>query len=205
MELYDAGNYNNDNLCRPKTNPGDTTPCSAMDPTDRYELPGTNLPGATTSFQLLDQDLSPLNNENNPPLPFGSAVGPNYTGAVNSWPSGNYACWLVLAPDAAPATYKDRWATLCAVTITDNLGGIFPLQVKSSNIPGVTDAGEGTERILHQSQHRLGLRSDSRVRAVDDVGVHEPARHRLLGQSVDERGVLVLSGRDSGEQSRQEA
>ena len=62
---------------------------------------------------------------------------PSYTGAVNGWPSGNYACWLVLDADASAATYKDQWQTLCAVTITDNLGGIFPLQVKSSNIPGV--------------------------------------------------------------------
>jgi hypothetical protein len=170
VQLYDAGNYNNGNLCRPKVNAFDTTPCSPMDPTDRYDLPGTNLPGATTSFQLLDQDQSPLNNENNPPLPFGSAVGPNYTGAVNSWPSGNYVCWLVLAPDALAATYKDQWQTLCSVTITDNLGGIFPLQVKSSNIPGVTDAGEGTNQFAIKASIASGV-GQTRVYALSTMSV----------------------------------
>ena len=171
VQLYDAGNYNNNNLCRPKTSDVDPAPCSPLDPTDRYNLdPMAPSPGATTSFQLLDQDLSPLNNENNPPLPFGSATGPSYTGAVNGWPSGNYTCWLVLAPDALPATYKDKWATLCSVTITDNNGGIFPLQVKSSNIPGVTDAGDGTNQFSIKASIASGV-GQTRVYALSTMSV----------------------------------
>jgi hypothetical protein len=138
VELYDAGNYNNGNLCRPRTNPFDTTPCSPMDPTDRFDV--------RTSFQLLDEDLSPLNNENNPPLRAGSATGPNYTDPMNSWGPGTYTCWLVLDSGAAAATYKDQWRTLCSVTIRYDTAGVFPLQVKSSNIPGTTDAGDGTNQ-----------------------------------------------------------
>lgn len=38
-------------------------------------------------------------------------------------------------------TYKNRWYTLC--TFTPTKSGIHPLQVKSSDIPGYTDAGDG--------------------------------------------------------------
>ena len=77
---------------------------------------------------------------------------------------------MVLAPDASPATYKDQWATLCAVTITDNLGGIFPLQVKSSNIPGVTDAGEGTNQFSIKASIASGV-GQTRVYALSTMSV----------------------------------
>ena len=162
VQLYDAGNYNNNNLCRPKTSAVDPTPCSPLDPTDRFDV--------NTSFQLLDQDQSPLNNENNPPLPFGSATGPSYTGPVNNWPSGNYTCWLVLDSGASLSTYKDQWQTLCSVTITDNNGGIFPLQVKSSNIPGKTDAGDGTNQFSIKASIASGVGA-TRVYALSTMSV----------------------------------
>ena len=111
-----------------------------MDPTDRFRC-------RRRASNCSIEDLSPLNNENNPPLPCRFRGRPQLHGRGQQlWPSGNYACWLVLDSGAAAATYKDQWRTLCSVTITDNNGGIFPLQVKSSNIPGKTDAGDGTNQ-----------------------------------------------------------
>ncbi len=48
---------------------------------------------------------------------------------------------LYLASGASSATYKNQWQTLCSITAS--VQGQWYLQVKTSNIPSVTDAGDG--------------------------------------------------------------
>ncbi|MGE0878141.1 MAG: pilus assembly protein TadG-related protein [Acidimicrobiia bacterium] len=48
---------------------------------------------------------------------------------------------VYIADNASSATYKNQWVTLCSVTVAET--GRWYLQVKSSNISGVTDAGSG--------------------------------------------------------------
>ena len=48
---------------------------------------------------------------------------------------------VYIANGASETTYKNKWATLCSRTVTT--AGQWILQVKSSNISGVTDAGDG--------------------------------------------------------------
>jgi Flp pilus assembly protein TadG len=83
-----------------------------------------------TQYELFRADTTPLDASDNL-LPANSTNGSCTTG-----PGRQY-----IAPESGAATYMNRWFTLCSITVSR--AGQWFLQVKSSNIPGVTDAGDG--------------------------------------------------------------
>lgn len=75
-------------------------------------------------------------------------------------------CRLYVGPGADLATYKNRWATVCNFTPTQV--GVYPVRVKSSNIAGVTDTGDGQNNF---SMRLSGSPAASRLYAIDDLSI----------------------------------
>ncbi|QXC62713.1 hypothetical protein KSP35_07950 [Aquihabitans sp. G128] len=83
-----------------------------------------------TQFELFSPDDTPLNTLD------GLTSSYSQEGDCSAGPGRLY-----LASGASATTYQNKWATLCQVNVTK--AGQWVLQVKSSNISGVTDSGSG--------------------------------------------------------------
>lgn len=93
--------------------------------------PGSGNPtaGVRTLFELFRSDNTPLDNSDNPSL--AGQCGTGFSGTS-------------IAPDESTNTYKNTWRTLCTVSVTTR--GVFPMNVRTSSIPGFTDSGRGTNQ-----------------------------------------------------------
>ncbi len=111
VELYDAGHYDRPNY--PTVETADITQSGG---------------GLRTQYELYRSDSTPLDNSDNPSL----AGQCNGTGANGR---------LTLEPETGAATYRNQWALLCRVTVSQ--AGVFPLRVRTSGIAGTTDTGNG--------------------------------------------------------------
>lgn len=124
VELYDAGHYHRANY--PTVETADyTQSCGSGSGTCSASNLAT---GVRTQYELYKADNTPLDNADNPTM----ASQCNGSGANGK---------LTLEPEASAATYKNQWALLCRVTVTK--AGVYPLRVRSSNISGTTDSGNG--------------------------------------------------------------
>lgn len=83
-----------------------------------------------TQFELFSADATPYSYADN------LVAANSLSGDCSTGPGKLY-----VANGASSATYKNNWVTLCAVTVS--VTGRWYLQVKSSDIAGVTDAGNG--------------------------------------------------------------
>ena len=83
-----------------------------------------------TQFELFSPDATPLD--------IFDGLTSTYS-MYNKCSSGQGRTYIANGADAS--TYKNQWRTLCTFTVTK--AGQYPLQVKTSNIPGVTDDGNG--------------------------------------------------------------
>lgn len=84
-----------------------------------------------TQFELYRPDATPLN-----PLD-GLVSGNSLSGQCLSGSPGRFR----LPHNTSASTYKNKWVNLCRVTATE--AGQWMMQVKSSAIPTITDAGSG--------------------------------------------------------------
>lgn len=122
VEVYDAGNYAQVNTTSAYTRP---SPVPGFDPFDTGH--------GRTSFQLLDEDATVLTFDDNPPIPTGAAS------ASSTFNFNGSKCWAVVEDHADYTTFGDRWVELCRVTVQSNARVIYPLQVKTSAIPTLSD------------------------------------------------------------------
>lgn len=83
-----------------------------------------------TQFELFEPDNTPLDSFD------GLTSTYSQSGKCTTGPGKLY-----IANGASSTTYKNAWSSLCTKTVTKS--GQWILQVKTSNISGVTDAGDG--------------------------------------------------------------
>ena len=122
VELYDAGHYHRTNY--PTVETADNTQACGQN-----ACSGSNAAtGVRTQYEMYRSDNTPLDNSDNPSL----AGQCNGSGANGK---------LTLEAEASSGTYKNQWALLCRVTVSQ--AGVFPLVVRSSDIDGTTDSGNG--------------------------------------------------------------
>lgn len=117
-------------------------------------LPGSGSPstGPRTLFELFRSDNTPLDNSDNPSL--GGQCGTGFSGtSIAANESTNY--------------YKNTWRTLCTVSVTTP--GVFPLNVRTSDIPGFTDSGRGTNQYSLKARTAFG--PQPRVYALGDMSM----------------------------------
>lgn len=122
VELYDAGHYHRINY--PTVETADNTQACGNSTCSSSNA----LTGVRTQYELYRADTTPLDNADNTTLG-GQCNGSGANGK------------LTLEPEASSGTYKNQWALLCRVTVTR--AGVHPLRVRSSNISGTTDSGNG--------------------------------------------------------------
>ncbi len=122
VELYDAGHYHRINY--PTVETADDTQACGQNACSAANA----LTGVRTQYEMFRSDSTPLDNTDNPSLN-GQCNGSGANGK------------LTLEPEASAGTYKNQWALLCRVTVTQ--AGVYPLRVRSSDITGTTDSGNG--------------------------------------------------------------
>ena len=83
-----------------------------------------------TEFELFSPSGTPLD----------SSTYTNSTYSLNGKCSTGAGRWII-NDGASASTYQNKFATLCTITVPK--AGVYHLQVKSRNIPGVADAGNG--------------------------------------------------------------
>ena len=88
---------------------------------------------SNVQFELFDSDDTPANPQDN----IDPARGLSMTGKCQGGTPGRFR----IPQGASEATYKNKWVTLCR--FTPSAPGKWVMQVKSSNIPTITDAGTG--------------------------------------------------------------
>jgi hypothetical protein len=160
VQIYDAGTYT-----RTKSNNATGADCNADVPPFNaapYSSGGSFVPefsaqhcqtgddGASQNIdlQLYDNDGSDAQ------VTFGPVV-PNCHLQVSA-----------AAFTAAPATYKNAWATVC--TFVPTTTGIYPLKVRNSGIDGLTDAGQGTNAY----SLRVVGGNGTVLRAINDASIY---------------------------------
>jgi hypothetical protein len=123
--------------------------------------------GFSTSYQLFDT---------------ASSVSADQTLGMNSPANGpaggtdgldlctNGPGYHVFGPGTGSAFFTEAWYTLCTFTAT--AAGIYPLQVKSSAIPGVTDAGGGFN--IYSVKATSDGASEPQVSAMTDMSIWTP-------------------------------
>jgi hypothetical protein len=149
LAVYDAGHYERPNYANVET-------------ADRGN------PGVHTQFELFSADNTPLDVSDNL-VPSNSMNGRCTSGG----PGRQY-----IAPEASAGTYKNRWVTLCSVTLTAQTLGQWYLQVKSSGISGVTDSGDGWNQYSLRAT-LSGAGSQPALHAINDLSLF----NNLPGQS----------------------
>lgn len=122
LQFFDAGFYDRGTLNYPYNSTHDIR-IPSCSPWPECAPPG----GLTTRYVVTDTNGTPFNDTDN--VPVSCALGP---GAVT------------IPPETNAASYRDRWATLCAFTVPTG-GGRYLLDVTTSGFPGGTpsDSGNG--------------------------------------------------------------
>lgn len=141
--------------------PGATSRTLSVDVYDAGNYARNNYPNVETAdqgvvnvqFELFRPDLTPLD-------PY-DGLTPEYSlsGRCQSPTQGRWR----IANGASSGTYRNRWVSLCRVNATP---GRYLMQVTSSNIPGITDAGTG----WNQFSLRASLSGSGAQPAVYTVG-----------------------------------
>ena len=160
VQIYDAGTY-----VRTKSNNATGADCNADTPPFNvapYSTAGsfvnefsaqhcqTGDDGASQNIDLQVYD----NDGSDAQVSFG-AVLPNCHLQVSA-----------AAFTAAPATYKNAWATVC--TFFPTMQGIYPLKVRNSGIDGLPDAGQGTNAY----SLRVAGGNGTTLRAINDASIY---------------------------------
>jgi hypothetical protein len=109
--------------------------------------------GPPVQYELFESDVTPLDNTDNASLNGRCTTGPGK---------------LTLAAEASSSTYKNKWTTLCTFTVTRS--GVFPLRVRSSNISGMTEVGNGTNQYSLRSS-LSGGGDQPRVYGIGDMSI----------------------------------
>ena len=160
VQIYDAINY--DDTTSMNNFEGDSVDC--------YSNGGRNCTAATfnTQFELFKSDGSDLSVSTDASL--------SMSGKCTTGPGKK----LVASNDPSPSTYKNQWYTLCSFVPT--VAGIHPLVVKSSNIPGVTDSGGGTNQFSIRATTSASTKPS--VYAINDMSVYTPGANSTSNTSL---------------------
>jgi hypothetical protein len=111
-----------------------------------------------TQFELFKSDGSDLTVSTSPSL--------SMSGQCSSGTQGK----LLAKSGTSVSTYKNKWVSLC--TFIPSIAGVYPLVVKSSNIPSVTDSGAGTNQFSIRATVASGTAPT--VYAIDDMSLYTP-------------------------------
>jgi hypothetical protein len=137
--------------------------------------------GIHTQFELFEADDTPLDVRDN--LVPAKSMSARCLGG----PGRQY-----IAPESSAGTFKNRWVTLCSVTLTDSTLGQWFLQVKSSNISGVPDSGVGWNQYSLQAT-LSGVGAQPQLHAINDLSLF----NNLPGQSGTFNATFDLAQVDS--------
>jgi Flp pilus assembly protein TadG len=160
VQVYDAIAY--DNTASMNNFEGDSVAC--------YSGGGGNCTAPTfnTQFELFKSDGSDL------------SVSTDASLSMNNNCTAGPGKKVVSSNDPTPATYKNAWYTLC--TFTPTVAGIHPLVVKSSNIPGYTDSGGGTNQFSTRATTAVATKPS--VYAINDMSVYTPGANSTSNSSL---------------------
>jgi hypothetical protein len=135
----------------PAADAGSTVTVSIYDPSfgpnpglgETYS--GTTQVGFSTSYQLFASSGTADQASTDQSLGMNSSAdGPAGGTQGLDLCTGGTPGYKVFAPGTSYTTYQNAWYPLCTFTVPAGFaGGVYPLQVKSSAIPGVSDAGTG--------------------------------------------------------------
>jgi Flp pilus assembly protein TadG len=115
VQVFDAGNYARPNYANVETADSQTV---------------------NTSFEMFSPSSFPLDSSSF----YSPTISMDSTGSGSTKCTSGGGRWVIL-DGASASTYENTFATLCSRVIST--AGQYHLQVKSSNIPGVTDSGTG--------------------------------------------------------------
>jgi len=127
-----------------------------------------------TQFELYSPDDTPLNTLD------GLTSAYSQDGDCSTGPGRLY-----LADGASSTTYKNKWATLCSINVAK--AGQWILQVKSSAIPSVTDAGSGWNQFSLRSS--LSGTTQPQLYTVGDLSLF----NNLPGQTGNINSTFYLA------------
>ena len=115
VQVFDAGNYARSNYANVET---------------------ADNGAVNTSFEMFSPSAFPLD----PVTFYDPSISMNSTGSGSIKCTSGGGKW-VIADGASSSTYKNNFVTLCTLVVST--AGQYHLQVKSSNITGVADSGNG--------------------------------------------------------------
>jgi Flp pilus assembly protein TadG len=84
--------------------------------------------------------------------------------------TGGTPGYKVFGPGTGASFFTQAWYTLC--TFTPTVAGIYPLQVKSSAIPGITDTGGGWN--VYSLKASVATGTQPQVYALNDMSIWTP-------------------------------
>ncbi len=122
-----------------------------------YESSGDPTLDFHTSFGLFQTTGDANNLSEDPSL--------SMAGHCDAGPGSN-----VFGYGTGAGTYFEQWYKLC--TFTPTTAGIYPLQVKTSDIPGIADAGTGWNIYAVKAVARGGTGTQPNVYALDKLSIY---------------------------------